>query len=323
MQPSEQNQAPSNAPVSNIPEYLHMEPIPEPVPPKSKKKLVALVALVVAVTIAIASGVFAYIYMSGESDRQLSRALEGSLSAPYFTQIITMTVDSKNQQVAETKYDLSDPSQPKSHSTFMIDTERLSVAGEVVTVNASVYYVRFTELPKNTAMTKGVVADKWYKVTRANLKSAPELIRAFNFDQAAPPLFGSVIVGNFDVDSAGALMEYINSSAIYTYGGTSGGDQSIVYDVTLDSKHIAELNKKMAEQTGKTLPTQYSAMAKNKSFKLNYDLTVNKQTGKVVQLTQIPSADEKDKSVVTTTTYTYPDSITVEVPKDFEEVAGE
>lgn len=323
MQPSEQNQAPANEPVSNIPEYLHMEPIPEPVPPKSKKKFVALVALAVTVVVAIASGVFAYIYMSGETDRQLSRALESSLSAPYLTQKITTTLDSKDQRSLETKYDISNPAQPKSHSVFSINTDRLSIAGEAVTVSGSVYYIRFTALPEDAAMTKGIVADKWYKATRANMKSAPELIQAFDFSQTVPPLFGSVIVGNFGADTVSALMAYVNLSGMYAYTGVSSVDQNAVYNLSVDSKHIAGLNKKLAEQTGKTLPTQYGAMAKNKSFKLSYVLTVDKQTGKVERLVQAPDADEKDKTVVTTITYAYPDSVTVEIPKDFEEVAGE
>lgn len=322
MPPSEQNSGPVNQPVSNVPEYLHLDPIPEPQAPKSKKKLIAIISAVIVLIVAIAAGAAVLLYMSGETDRRLYGAIENLMSSRYVTQKTVVMFESKTTRMMETKYDLSAPGQPKSHSNFNIDTEILSVAGEMVVVDRNEYFIRFTRLPEDDSQSK-IDIDTWYKVQKTNLKNAPDLIRSFNFDRVIPPVYGEIILGNFGGDVVDPLMTFIRNNGMYAYTSAADETEQTVYTLSLDSKHVGELNKQLAKQLGVVVPSQYDAMAKNKSYKMEYALTINKQSGKVQQITQMPDNDEKNKTVTTTVTYTYPTNVSVKTPSGFKEIGNE
>lgn len=322
MPPSEQNPAPMNQPFPNVPEYLHLDPIPEPKAPQSKKKIILILTAIALAVLLAASAAAAWLYMSGEPERRLYGAIENLMSTQYVTQKTVTTFESKTESMVETKYDLTDSVRPKSHSSFMIDTERLSVAGELITFGANEYFIRFTKLPENESKSN-IMVDTWYKVEKSNLEQAPELIRSFNVTRIVPPVYGDIILGNLDGNMVKELMIFIRDNSVYAYTAFVNEPNSAVYNLTLDSKLIGELNKKLSKQLDATVPSLYDAMTKTQSFKMKYVLTVNKQTGNVSQFAQVPDDDEKDKSVITTVTYTFPDNVSVSAPDDFKEVVGE
>lgn len=322
MPPSEQNQTPVTQSVSNIPEYLHLDPIPEPKPPKSKKKTIAIVSFAVIIILSIGAGIAALLYMSGETDRRLYGAIENLMSVRYVTQKTVTTYESKTERMIETKYDLTDPAQPKSQSNFTIDTKRLSAAGELVTSGKSEYFVRFTKLSENESKPK-IIVGTWYKVKKSNIERAPELIRSFHFDRIVPPVYGNVVLGNFDSGVAETLVTFIKSSSMYAYTASANEAESMAYNLSLDSRHVGELNIKLAKQLDVSPPSLYDAMAKAKSFKMKYELVIDRQTGNISQIRQVPDDNEKDKSAITTVTYSFPNSVSVSVPNDFKEFASE
>lgn len=321
MPPSEQNPAPMNQPFPNVPEYLHLDPIPEPKAPQSKKKIILILTAIALVVLLAASAAAAWLYMSGEPERRLYTALENSMKVGYVTQKIVTKVSDEGDAMFETSYNLSDPAQPKAHSIFTMNSENVSVNGEIIIPDATHYYVKFSKIPTGS-LSKGVVTEQWYKATKSNLAKAPVLIKSINFDRLNQAIFGNIIFGKLNDSAIAVLMEYIKNNDVYVIDDSTVDGRQAVYSLTLNSQHIGNLNKLLTEQLNVQLPSIYEQMIKNKATQSKHTLFIDIETNKISQIIQT-ATDEKTKETATiTTSYSFPSTYSVKIPQDAKEVVG-
>lgn len=326
MQPNGQYQPP--APNPNIPEYLHMEPIADPViegRKRSKRLLYVGLALLVVVIVALA-GAFVLWYLNYNSPQEkLYRALANNLQISYVVRDFKLRdatlLLKENTYKVET--DLSNPVEPKSHLTYSdsrtsVDGKKSTINGEKIVVGKDEYYDKITGVETSQAID-GVVLNQW-RVAALNSDTGAityyydgiDSLRGLNSTQ------GVVLTGNFSVEQRNQLISFIKANGLYGVVSAQtrleSGNQVTDYVVKLDVEKINQLNKKAVDLLG---TGSYATLAKNKQDAGDLHIVVDDKTDRISGIIYRISKDGKtifEKTV----TMTYPDTLSINKPASMD-----
>jgi|GEM_PF-3445392 len=274
MQPNQQYPPQNTPPVqgnsyvspsgSNVPEFLHLDPIAEPSAPKPKKKLLIFLLAIIVVAMA---GVLLYMYLrpgasqiaSPDSERFYA-ALEKLMQVDYVHR--EYDIDKKNPQRSlsiTADSDLSNPALPKSILKFTANmgddgSGTKEYAGEYRIVKTNEYDGLLSSATKN-AIPRGVELNQWYRFTSSS--AADNTV----FDYALVGLEsrstvnssqGPFVIGNIKSDFRRQLMDLIKSKVVYavTVDKDNTTDTVSVYTGTIDQTSVRELNALVAKLYG-------------------------------------------------------------------------
>ncbi len=331
MQPNQQNpyQQPAAPPSptgyagSNVPDFLQLDPLPEPKAPRSKKKMVAVV-LSILILLGLAGGSVGYWqWQQGEPERQFYATLDSMLQVNHVARVYTVSLNGDELMSGTAKTDLSKPSQPRSHisyETIYADDELTEKAqklkGEVVVSDSKDFYTRFDAIPDANDAGQ-VVLHQWYKASIGDNKFVSEVI---NPNEAINTTFGNVVTGNYDNEKRAQLMEYMKSQRPYRVLERHNEDidnrPTRAYIVEVDSQKLGKLNKEVAEMLGVAVPFPFNFTSTNDPKKMKMTMWIDNNTGRLVKVIEQYKDTETQNVRVSTVNYSYPDSVTITLPED-------
>lgn len=295
MPPSEQNSTPENQSISNVPEYLHLDPI-DPAslqPKKSRKKLVVII--VAAVILIGAIGAVAYVWLSSR-EQGFYAALDKQLQTEYVIQQITAAADNpKAEMTMNILSQFGVGVAPKSDVTYSLSRPDVKVGtppegfvlkGETIITAPTTFYGKLTESPVFETSAP-VVVDKWYVVASDNSLDV-RLFDAVDARSFVQTFVGGLPIGNYDKDSRAKIIKYIIENKIYTVtqigGDEVGGKKATVYTLKTTAGKLNGLHIEMNKLVDITPPVKLG----DKAAAIESELTVwvDDATGQVIKTTQ-------------------------------------
>lgn len=296
MPPSEQNPNQISQPVSNVPEYLHLDPIdPRSLQPKkSRKKLIfAVVTLIVVLVSAVVAGLTWYL---SANQRGFYEALEKQLQTAYVTQKIEassddpkvlLTIDAASQfainsaSKSNLSYSLSRPD--KKLGT---PPKEFKIEGQIIIVGPKTFHGKLTESPSRETVAP-VDNDKWYAVD-AKDGSDTALFDAIDTRLFIQTFVGGVPIGNYNQNDRNKIIDYAKANNVYSVsqiGSESlNGVQTTTYTVRTDAGKLNKLHTKINELAGLRTPAKLSEKAAAAATEMT--VWVDDASGRVVQVRQ-------------------------------------
>jgi hypothetical protein len=306
MPPIEPSQTPttpsSQQAPSNIPEYLHMEPIPDPAigqAKKRKKKIIIVIA--VLVTVLIAGVVAGIVWVMGAPERQFYTMLDNMMNMNNVSR--EFTSGSTFAALVE-----SDTTKPATQISFDAKVQKQETRGDIVTVNSDYFTARLAktstkELPNNASI------NTWYKVaepTAASVSKTSVVMDPFNLRVVLNPLFDNVIIGHFDQATRQQTIDFMKTNKVYaikSYKADKLNGQDVsVYTVDINNA------KQRKTQVEKLATAAHVSSSGFNPVNGTFTFWVDNKTNRLLQI-----ASTTAKST-TTETLQYPSNITVTEP---------
>ena len=323
MQPEQQNQTPQP---NNIPDYLGMEPVADPVEiaRKHKKYKPILIFIIILVTILTASAAVAYWYMEQSNPQlRLYRALENALSVKYINKKITYHKDGTgkgtNAEVDST-VDLSDPSNVSSES--VIDFARqIKRNGMVVDDKYTAQLVKLAKLNlyiesySGKTDLNGLAKKEWIE---SDLTMGDIGLRLEEFD-VSTIIYGSQFVpamGNYGDALRSKIMDTIKSDDMYIVVDTISKDvdgKSLTgFRIGVDRGVINKLNKMIATETKSGATLRLLGLVNDANYE---DIMLWIDSSDTIVGVDYRNGLDKDHIRITNNTiFTYLDKVTINEP---------
>jgi hypothetical protein len=332
MQPNQQDPYTHNTLASqnpNIPDYLHMDPIVNPVVErnKRKKKILRGVLFLIAILMIAAIGLLISWYLNYNSPQEkLYRAFENSLRTTYVERKYStvyrgFAYDAKLK--AEAKSDFSEPALPKSTVKLLSDrtsdNEKVTYDVDYVMNEKDAYTAMINGKPEGSLATN-VVSGQWYrmKFNSATLNNIDYHLDQLPKRQMFNTAQGMLPMGNFSTEQRTRLIDYIKANNIYTVIKSEAKQDVRVYTINLNVATLNGLNKEIAT-TLNSKPT-YNA-SRYLSGTSSLTITVDNKSERIVQTKYTAPADG-NYQFQGMIDYSYPANMSITVPNDVESLSG-
>lgn len=316
MQPEQQNPTPQSNP--NVPDFLQLDPIPDPAEQKHKKnKVVLIIFSILLVMMAGVAVLAATTWLQGESERRFYTMLDKLMQASYIERAITIENEIKDKKYPSSEQieikavsDFSNPATPKSKFTYDYyarDSEKsVAVSGETVVENSSEFATKFEKytIPRVDDIRTG----QWYRVSSRERETYDPswLIDLVNTTQT------NVICGNFSDNQRQDLLGFIVTNNIYSIDNFKteefDGKEYTVYTVKLDYKQIAKLNEKLKDSYKLTSVQSLSDEVST------LEVWVDNNTNLPYKIQEHIKLDDINLTASMTAIYSFPDGIDIKMP---------
>jgi len=339
MQPDDQNQqSPASQPAQNgyvspsgadVPEYLHMEAVADPVEfgRKRRKKRRVLLLVAIAVIILIAAAFTAYWYVEqNKPQERLYRALESALSVKYVNKKTTYHRDGTGKGTnveVNSIVDLSDPSSVANESTIVF-SRQIKRNGAIADDEYSMRLVKRTKLSlyiesySGETDLNGLDKKKWIvgNPIKGDIDSRLE-----EFDASAV-LDGTQLVpvmGNYSDATRSKIINTIKSSGMYKVIDTASKDVDgkplTGMRVGVDRDAINKLNKMIATEAKTGVTHSLLKLVNDTNYE---DITFwlnDKNT--IVEVDYRNRLQNEDKfRIINSVVFSYPDKVDINEPKE-------
>ena len=229
MQPNQQNPSPQNpTPTPSgqpgqsypvVPDYLGLEPIPEPKPAKPPKKRIYIVAAIAIAALIV--GLVGYLLISMQQsgpERRLTAMLETMLSQQYVLREHRVGIDDTIITSNTVESDLSNPKIPSSsikHFSAVNDVNgtKQELRGDIV-LRGDQRYARFAAIP-DIFKLKNTELNTWYSTT--DLPESQKVVKSIanNLQNTLNTPLGLIVIGEFDDALKAQIMNDISSLQPY------------------------------------------------------------------------------------------------------------
>lgn len=334
MQPEQQNlndqnqsyppraQQSSPQPASNIPEYLHLDPISnQPARKMRRWRLILIITPLLALS-AIAIVVAALTLSSNPSEKGFYKALDTLMMTAYIKRTISVdntAIGEKDTIIAET--DFSSMKSPRSKASYTsvvtvqngpkAKPEQHTYSGEVITNPSDSYFGRFTS-PAPNGFAK-IVQNTWYKSASSRYVVDPTGLHI----SLNNPL-SQVLIGSIGDSERAQLLQTMISSGVYTINGSASKTVDdvnyTVYNVTINYAALTKVNNEM----NKLLTIQQPRPTLTSSSQAVF--WINTSTGRVTKITE-SIKNGATVNATSETKYEYPSSLTIVDPMPFEVIS--
>ncbi len=293
MQPNDQNQQPQNSGVpsggyvspsgADVPEYLHMEPVAELKPKKSKKKIIVGVLIFMLVLLFIGAGIGYWWWMKTEPERKFYAALENLMQ----TEQVIRGISIATKDGAELRVDAvtTFPHSGKPQSKFDYEYSggeklpKLNLGGSIILTGGDYFFAKLDKIPNNSKTTDAVVG-RWQKINN-NDASKRLLYDNQNLASKFNTSLGYIPLGNFSNSASTSLIEYAKSQRTYVVKQVEpesvDGVQTAVYTLEIDGESLESINSKVASLSG----IKYESFGFSKIS--NAKIWINTVSGKIVK----------------------------------------
>jgi hypothetical protein len=335
--PNQQGATPPSAPqpVYNVPDYLHLDPIPDPSANQGNKKKVLLISVFIALFVVLAIALGIYIYKSqagGTVEDKLYRALENTMKSDYVVRNYEAKLrdfDLVTTATMTIKTDASNPAVPKSdiQETYSQKEKQDvtdSFVGQFRTFNDTEQHLMLSEKAETSNAFGDIAMDQWY-VKQYSTQERTTIGYALNRIET-PRILNSIqgilIAGGVEEQSK-QLVDFIKSSGTYpilkTQSESNGNEHLTRYDIQVDHDKLNNLNKKAVELLGikqRLVIMPYADQSESLS------LWVDDTTEKIVKMTYVGREIANNKSTDKTTKFDYPTTLSIETPNNSKKLSS-
>lgn len=319
MQPNQQDQNPqitaqqsfNNVSSTNVPDYLHLDPVEIEQPKKSKKKLTALfviLSLLISLVICVWYG---WNWIASTSERNFYQALSNIMSLKYVerkyvlkinnsisTLNATDMLDCSSQTICKRQIEytntINSPPQNQAIAT--------SIGGNIV-VSEDGYYTRITS--SSPPISGLPVLNQWYKLSSQPVGSVASLL---SFQALLP-------TGNYSNEQITKIINIMQTNHIFTLDGSSeaviDGDKTTKYQIKSDTKKLNQLSATVDGMTGQ----KSTNTTETDADKVEINLWVSNSTNTIKRIiTEYEGAT--NGSVTADVSFMYPKNVKISVPSD-------
>ncbi len=337
MQPNQQNQSVNNdsspqngayvSPGSaNVPDFLHLDPIADPVDTTRKRKRKKTIVFVIVILLVLLSAVAAAIYWYTEQNTpqaRLYRALENTLSVKYVNKKTTYHRDGTGKGVnveTDSTVDLTDPSDVSSEST--VDFSRqIKRDGKVANDDYRVRLVKLADLNLYVESRSGeteldaLQEKKWIT---SDPKGGDVSSRLEEFD-ISTIIYGSQLVppmGSFGDALRGKIMDTIKSDGMFKVVSVEskdvGGMSVMGMRIGVDRNAINKLSKMIAAEADSEATYNLLAPVNGSNYEDIILWVDDKDT--IVGVDYRNGLDKDQIRITNRATFTYPDGVSINEP---------
>lgn len=275
MQPNDQNQQPQNpsAPSggymsssgAEVPEYLHMEPVADPVVVqekrrKRKKLIVFIIAL--ALLLMVAGGIVYWYIQHNNPQASFYKQLEASMQASYIQRKYTFKTKNEtgnNGTVLETVSDFSDVKKPQTRLAYAeLRDGKETAYTETINGKDTAYYGEFlqeSERLKALGMSQSV----WYKLLSGSQKQQNLFNTIFDRWKVLPEVnttLGTPTIGGYSASTVAMIMDEIKTSGAYEVKSvkkdTIRDKEVTIYSIAVNTTKLSDTYADLAKNQGLT-----------------------------------------------------------------------
>ena len=330
MQPNQQNPSPQNpTPTPSgqpgqsypvVPDYLGLEPIPEPKPAKPPKKRIYIVAAIAIAALIV--GLVGYLLISMQQsgpERRLTAMLETMLSQQYVLREHRVGIDDTIITSNTVESDLSNPKIPSSsikHFSAVNDVNgtKQELRGDIV-LRGDQRYARFAAIP-DIFKLKNTELNTWYSTT--DLPESQKVVKSIanNLQNTLNTPLGLIVIGEFDDALKAQIMNDISSLQPYVIQkdgtDTVDGEAMTILDIKIDLHKIGEINSNIAKSLGlNDTSIPYASINAGTMGEVSVWIDRDNRLRKLV----LQEDEAGAGNIVTdTTSYSYPESLKIEIP---------
>lgn len=328
---------------ANVPEYLHMEPVADPVvaAQKRKKKKLIVLAIVLIVVMLATIGAAIYWYMQhNDPQARLYRALERQMQTSYMSRTYDTkdSVGSENEKKSSYKAetDLSDPVNPKSRGSFTESgyvngnkSDKYIISTEEIMTKFPTSVFRFTDQTITSVARPLRTTGKWYEYSyllNRNDTSRKEI--QYDLDgqidlSEINTAQGIVLSGNLHREQRDSLMAYIKKNETYPITDTQtvsiDGSAAVQYTIKIDRKKINELNNEAKSLLG----LQYFLkLSTDSSPDESLRLLVDNKTDRIVKMVYSYAYPYSNRKFERSMMLSYPSALSIAEPSGVDYVPG-
>ncbi len=249
---------------ANIPEYLHMEPVVDPIAnqKRRKRKKTGITAVAILFLLLAVIGVVAYwLIQHSDPQERFYRALESSMKVSYLNKeynIKRTAGDELTVVSITTSENLSDPAAPQSDILRKYTKTQAGQVQKKYTTQAvadrSGYSIRIKDASLD-AFRDDLIKEKWYRVpVSSNDDGLDQYTTDNETEMTINSVLGIVLTGNFNENSRASLLGYIKQNNTYdirdSHQVDQDGKETTEYTIGIDPGRLNELNKKASEAIG-------------------------------------------------------------------------
>ena len=302
--------------VSNVPEFLHLDPVQINKPKKSNKKLFILFVFCVTLCGIAAAGY--WFYEQSKPDTLFYAAVSNAMSTKVAKREIKDEASTASGPLLATiESDFSDNKNAKSHIQYSYEPPKtpsgntknnISMKGEIVSKDDKSFQGRILNLSQNKLA--GVSINRWYEVEMSNYKGNA-IFDTFHLQKELKLLAPGLPFGNLSPDERGAVVDYMKASQIFkiTHVQETSYENTPVKVMTLEAKSgdVAGFTKKMNEVFKMSLPGTSLPTDTVGSLKVWIDAT----SSRFIKVTSVPDSDKDNLAFHDETAISYPSSSTL------------
>ena len=306
---------------ANVPDFLGLEPLPEPKPPRSKKKLLIILGIIL-LTISIIGGSVYWLLIGSKNHPYniLNTALSNLMNTPYVKRSST-SVHGHKVTTLDISSDLSLIRKPKSSIIFNIRENNEDILrGEQVVLSETDSVTKIAKTYDQSSLVLDrvkVQMGQWYDTSLFNTSS----ILGSGFGRYINTPLGFVLLGVFDENERQKLVNFIKSNRPYEIldfqeriiDGVRTGVFSVkVHDDVM--MKLIDMGKNIVGATGKDYV--YSSVGNGAKVEIHVDLDARLLRKTILTLSPTRGGLPRNQTVV----YDYPPLMSVVDPRQIEEV---
>ena len=310
MQPNGQSGQPYVSPTgSNVPEYLHMDPITEP--PKKRKLRKGPIFIVATVILAVILGAVFFVFTYKTPESRLYEAIESLMSTKYIPRDIAVhrsELDGVISIAADS--DFSTPSKPRTQLEYKYDgfSKDNLLTGEIITLDGEHYAGRVTSTP--VVIPGNIKTNVWYKAKSSTpFRDNPDVFGVYEDTNNS---VGSLLLGSYPADNIKKIVELLQSEEIYkiessaskTQDGMKGTQYVLAVNHEKLNKLVGDINIDLGMKLKPPVITSTNTI----------EVFVSNESGSVVRI--IEKVKQEDLDVKVETKLSYPDTITLSPPSE-------
>lgn len=330
MQPNQQYPPQNTPPVqgdgyvspsgSNVPEFLHLDPIPDPRQQKTKKRPLVIVCIIAATLLLLGVAVAVWYWNQGAYERRFYEVLDNMLKTSYISREYNVKVNDSESVLASSATDYSNVSSPKTRIEYTAHPRGLSVggesnpalSGEIVAINDS-FVARLSQAPKSL-LPKGAELNKWYTIKNPTVNTKTVTAAVFDFlklRRLFNTIYGLVPIANISKEQRAEIIDFMKLHKVYTIDAATGDSGTTMYTISINSKAFSMLNDKIAEVL--KIPAA-DLIYQPADYALH--ILVDDNSASIKEITQKSKTEGGRPSVTIKQTYAYPSKIDIERPSD-------
>jgi hypothetical protein len=348
MQPNQQNQNPQLPPSnysqptgngaapqqaqpansSNVPDFLHLDPIVDPASKGSALKRKLYILLVFLLGVLAAGAAYYWFFIFNSVEERFMRAIEGGMQVAGISRSYEIEKPGRNSTITVVT-DFSGDGYPKTDMLaknvvrFPGGSESSSTIQTIITNDEN--YTFSVKAATPNSVPADINLNKWY---RTDFHAAGRKDISYQISDIPSPLLlssaqGIVPLGNFADGERKEILDYIRLNQVYIVDSvlknTEDTKSLTGFKVYYDIAKINDLNKKLSEVRNAS-----HAFSIQKPYP-QYQETVfwfEDATGKFVKLTYNSGDSESDIDTKTSVMFAYPEMRSIETPENIIELSN-
>jgi hypothetical protein len=310
----------------SVPEYLHMEPVADPMVKINKRKKRGKIVLIILASLLVIMAIGVLVFWISQQNvpqYKFYGVLEKQMQVKYLSEKIAFSGGSSGSYTIESTSDFSDLATTKSQTAVVLNDPKSTpiIKLEEISLKSNEYFGQVTQANdryatklKNAQLT----SNQWYKLHTTNSKK-DALSKMFNLPASTRNWSGFVINGNLSVAERSQTIDSIKNNSIYNIKASHSekldGSQMTVYESTINTDKLHKLSTILPGFTSKKIDSEMSLGVDSNT---KFTIWVNDASGLIQKITFKLKADANNAVPSGEVSFDYPPSVTINEPNDIK-----